>query len=289
MNDQMQEKNWTPPAKIEELLEKLQPNFNSLNSSTSGARIQKALPVGRAPIQLYSDATPNGNKVSIMLEELQVEYDAHTINLKEGEQFTSGFVEINPNSKIPALIDKEGPEGKPIYLFESAAIVLYLAEKYGKYLPKDPSLKYQVYNWIFWQMGGLGPTVGQLGHFLYSVPPNLTEAKDYGVARYGMETQRLLHVLETHLKGREFMVGDEFTIADIIVFPWANSLRNGTDHPSGINAKNFLSIEQNYPSVVAWVDRMNERHGFQRGLMVNKVDGPGKPWLNPNKDEAVST
>jgi len=276
-----EKKVWSPPPKIEDLFEKLAGNkWTGINRPTSGARSEKELPVGSAAIQLYSLGTPNGQKVTILLEELGVDYDAHTIVISNSDQFTSGFVAVNPNSKIPALVDKNGPGGKPIHLFESGSIVLYLAEKFGKFLPTDPALKYQVQNWIFWQMAGQGPFAGQFGHFFAYAPEDQLQARDYGVARYGMETQRLLNVLETHLKGKQFIVGEELTIADIMIFPWFNGLASGRmQHSNGVKAGEFLSVEQNYPTVVAWANRLRERPGFQRGLQVNPFSGPAKPWL----------
>jgi len=279
-------KAWTPPPKIEDLFSQLAGNaFSTMNRNTSGARTEKALPVGNAPLQLYSLATPNGIKVAIMLEELGVDYDAYTINIGAGDQFTSGFVEVNPNSKIPALVDKEGPDGKPINLFESGSIVLYLAEKYKKFLPSSPALRYEVMNWVFWQMGGQGPFTGQYGHFMVYAPPEKCETRDYGVSRYGMETQRLMHVLETHLKGKEYIVGNELTIADIMIFPWANQLRTGYNHSGGVKTNDFMSVDSNYPNVVAWAEKLKQRPGFQRGMKVNGWSGPAKPWLEEDKQK----
>jgi len=280
---------WTPPPKIEELFEKVLTGnaFAGINRNTSGVRSEKPLASGTASLQLYSLGTPNGQKVSIMLEELGVDYDAHTIDILHEEQFTSGFVEVNPNSKIPALVDKEGPDGKPINLFESGSIVLYLAEKYQKFLPTSPTLKYQVLNWVFWQMGGQGPFAGQYGHYMVYAPADRGQARDYGVSRYGMESQRLLHVLETQLKGRDYIVGDHLTIADIMIFPWANQLRNGYNHSSGVTSKEFLSVETNYPNVIRWADALKNRPGFQRGLQVNPFKGPAKPFLEKSDKSSL--
>ncbi|KNC75048.1 hypothetical protein SARC_12418 [Sphaeroforma arctica JP610] len=197
---------WTPPSKIEDLYKNADGNkFASINAPTAGARDDVELPKGESPIQLYSLATPNGIKASIMLEELSeagvLKYDAHKIDISKGEQFHKGFVDINPNSKIPCMLDGEGPDGKPIHLFESASIVLYLAEKYNMFLPSDPRLKAEVMNWIFWQMAGQGPMTGNFGHFMVYAPADKGAARDYGVARYGMEVQRLSDVLEKHLAG----------------------------------------------------------------------------------------
>ncbi|KAJ3337600.1 hypothetical protein HDU93_000796 [Gonapodya sp. JEL0774] len=208
---------WTPPKKIEELFAATSGNmFASVNAPTAGARTVESLPVGDAPLQLYSLATPNGQKVGIMLEELAeagvegAEYDAFVIQLN-GPQFTSGFVGVNPNSKIPALVDTKPLDGKePINLFESGSIVLYLAEKYKKFIPEDVRKKAEVMNWVFWQMAGM----------VYA-PADKVEARNYGVARYGMEVLRLCDVLEHHLAdGRTYLLGDEYSIADIMIFPW---------------------------------------------------------------------
>ena len=218
-----------------------------------------------------------GQKVSILLEELGIDYDAHFINIMKGDQFTSGFVAVNPNSKIPALQDKEGPGGAPIHVFESASIMMYLAEKFGRFYPQDPRLKAEVLNWLFWQMSGLGPMCGNFGHFMVYAPADKVEARDYGVGRYGMEVQRLLSVLDQHLASRTYLVGEEFTIADMASFPWVHQLLKGYKHPSGIDANGFLSVEK-YTNVIAWVERIRERPAVQRGLTVC-TNGHGKPWL----------
>ena len=183
---------------------------------------------------------------------------------------------MNPNSKIPAVVDKEGINGKSINLFESASIVIYFAEKYGKFIPSDPALRYEALNWVFWQMAGQGPMTGNFGHFMVYAPPDKIETRNYGVARYGMETQRLLSVLDNHLNGREFIVGDEYSIADIVIFPWFHHLRVGYKHPSGISAKDFLSIDL-YSNANKWADRVLARPAVQRGITVCS-QGVGKPW-----------
>jgi len=211
---------WTPPAKIEELYAATAGNqFASINRPTAGSRTEQALPDGGSPFQLYSLATPNGIKVGIILEELGIDYDAHFINIGKGEQFNSGFVAVNPNSKIPCALDKDGPDGQPIFLFESAAIVMYLAEKYNRFLPTNVRLRQEVMNWVFWQMAGQGPMTGNYGHFMVYAPADKVETRNYGVARYGMEVQRLCSVLENHLEGRTYIVGEEYSIADIVVCP----------------------------------------------------------------------
>lgn len=274
---------WVPPEKIEELFAKTSGNqFASINSPVAGARTQQDLPDGPSPIQLYSLGTPNGQKVSIMLEELGIDYDAHFINIGKGDQFTSGFVSVNPNSKIPAMTDKDGPGGSPINVFESASIMIYLAEKYGRFIPNDFRARTEVMNWLFWQMGGLGPMCGNFGHFMVYAPGDKIETRDYGAARYGMEVQRLLSVLDQHLAGKTYMVNEEYTVADMASFPWVNQLLIGYKHPSGIDAKGFLSVEK-YTNVLAWVERIRERPAVKRGLVVC-TNGQGKPWLHETTD-----
>lgn len=268
---------WSPPAKIEEIFGKLSNNkFASINSPVAGARSTADLPVGNANLQLYSLGTPNGQKVSILLEELGVDYDAHVINIGTGEQFTSGFVSVNPNSKIPALVDRNGPDGHPVNLFESGSIMIYLAEKFDRFIPHDPHLRAEMMNWVFWQMAGFGPMCGNFGHFMVYAPPDQIQARDYGVGRYGMEVQRLCSVLDQHLAGRQYMVGEQYTIADMIILPWFNQLMIGYKHPSGINAREFLSIDQ-YKNAIAWTERLLAREEVKRGLTVC-TNGKGKPW-----------
>ncbi|GAX80767.1 hypothetical protein CEUSTIGMA_g8202.t1 [Chlamydomonas eustigma] len=274
---------WAPPAKIEEIFAKTAGNnFSAINAPTAGARTTQDLPVGSAPLQLYSLGTPNGHKVSILLEELGVDYDAYIINIVKGEQFTSGFVAVNPNSKIPALLDKEGPDGKPINLFESGSIVLYLAEKYKRFMPTDPRLRVECLNWVFWQMAGQGPMTGNFGHFMVYAPADKIEARDYGVARFGMEVQRLCSVLDQHLAGRQYMVGEEYSIADIAIFPWFNQICTGYKHASGIDANGFLTASQ-YKNVQAWRERILARPAVARGLTVCGFSGVAKPWLEEKK------
>jgi len=204
------------------------------------------------------------------------------INIGKGDQFTSGFVAVNPNSKIPALVDRDGPGGQPIELFESGSINLYLAEKYNQFIPSDLRLRAEVLNWIFWQMGGQGPMTGNFGHFFVYAPPDKLETRNYGVARYGMEVQRLWSVLDRHLEGKTYLVGEEYTLADIVCFPWAHMLRLAYKHESGIKAGDFLSIEQ-YKNVGAWIERILVRPAVVRGLSVCNWDGVAKPWLVEKK------
>ena len=280
-----EKKDWVPPAIIEDLFAATGGNqFAAINSPKSGARDDKEVPTGSAPIQLYSLGTPNGIKVSILLEELEelglLSYDAHTINIGKGEQFSAGFTRINPNGKIPCAVDLEGPGGEPIHLFESAGICLYFTEKYDRFLPKDFRLKTEVMNWVFWQMGGQGPFCGQFGHFFVYAPGDKFETREYGTARYGMEVQRLMDVMDKHLHGKSYLVGEEYTLADIICYPWVRQIRIGYPHKSGIKANEFLSIDK-YSNLLAWADRIAARPAVVRGVQVNgwsDANSP-KPWL----------
>ena len=193
-------------------------------------------------------------------------------------QFESGFVAANPNSKIPAAVDHNGPDGKPIRLFESASILLYLAEKYAKFIPAEARARQECYNWLFWQMAGQGPMTGNFGHFMVYAPAEKTEARDYGVARYGMEVQRLCSVLDQHLAKNEFMAGSEYSIADMACLPWFQTIRNPKTykHSSGPSAATFLSVER-YSNVTAWADKLMSRPQVQRGMAVCRKHG--KPWL----------
>jgi len=275
---------WAPPPKIEDIFANAAGNkFAAINSPTAGARVEKELPDGPAAIQLYSLATPNGQKVSILLEELGVEYDAYVINIGTGDQFTSGFVSVNPNSKIPAAVDKQGPDGQPISLFESGSIVWYFAEKFNRFLPTNPRHRTECMNWVFWQMGGQGPMGGNFGHFMVYAPADKVETRNYGVARYGMEVQRLCSVLDRHLEGRTYMVGEEYSVADIMIYPWFNQLLVGYAHASGVTANDFLTMSQ-YTNANAWAKRISERPAVQRGMTVCKWGGVAKPWLEEKKE-----
>lgn len=201
------------------------------------------------------------------------------INIGTGEQFTSGFVGVNPNSKIPAAVDRDGPGGQPISLFESGSIVLYFAEKFQKFLPIDARLKAEAMNWVMWQMGGQGPMTGNFGHFMVYAPADKVETRNYGVARYGMEVQRLCSVLDRHLAGRTYMVGEEYSVADIMIYPWFHQLLTGYQHSSGASAADFLSASQ-YTNAAAWAQRISERPAVQRGMTVCKWGATtAKPWL----------
>ncbi|MFL0671985.1 MAG: glutathione-dependent disulfide-bond oxidoreductase [Erythrobacter sp.] len=244
--------------------------FASINRPTAGAREERDLPVGAHPFQLYSLATPNGVKVTIMLEELLAlghagaEYDAWTINIGQGEQFTSGFVGVNPNSKIPALLDRSDPQA-PFRVFESGAILLHLAEKFGAFLPTDAAARAEVMSWVFWQVAS-GPFIGGgFGHF-YAYAP---EKYEYPINRYAMETKRIFDVSDKRLATSRFLAGDDYTIADIANFPWLAPFTTGEIYN---DARTFLSIDD-YTHVKRWVDEIAARPAVQRGRIVNKTWG----------------
>ena len=243
--------------------------FASINRPTSGAREARELPVGEHPFQLYSLGTPNGVKATIMLEELLergnagAEYDAWLINIGEGDQFTSGFVDINPNSKIPALVDRSGPE--PFRIFESGAILVHLAEKFGAFLPVDPAKRAETFSWLFWQVG-TGPFIGGgFGHFFNYAPEKI----EYAINRYAMETKRIFDVADKRLEKSRFLAGDEYTIADIANYPWLAPFIYGSIYNE---ARTFLSIHE-YTHVERWVREISERPGVKRGRIVNKTWG----------------
>lgn len=242
--------------------------FASINRPVAGPTHEKELPVGEHPLQLYSVATPNGVKVTVLLEELlalgkDAEYDAWLINILEGDQFSSGFVAVNPNSKIPALLDRGATP--PIRVFESGAILVYLAEKFGAFLPTAPAARAECLSWLFWQMGA-GPFLGGgFGHF-YAYAP---EKWEYPIDRYAMEVKRQLDVLDRNLAERRFLIGDEYTVADMAAFPWYGGLvlENLYD------AAEFLDV-QSYRHVVRWASEIRERPAVRRGIRVNKAWGP---------------
>jgi GSH-dependent disulfide-bond oxidoreductase len=243
--------------------------FANINRPTAGAREETELPVGAHPFQLYSLATPNGVKATIMLEELLeaghtgAEYDAWTINIGQGEQFGSGFVGINPNSKIPALLDRSGPA--PFRVFESGAILVHLAEKFGAFLPTEPQARAEVLSWVFWQVAS-GPFIGGgFGHF-YAYAP---EKYEYPINRYAMETKRIFDVADKRLGETRFLAGDEYTLADIANFPWLAPFTTGEIYN---DAKTFLSIDD-YKNVGRWVEEIAARPAVKRGRIVNKVWG----------------
>jgi GST-like protein len=242
--------------------------FASINRPVAGPTHEKALPRGQHPLQLYSLATPNGVKVTVMLEELLAaghtgaEYDAWLIRINEGEQFSSGFVAANPNSKIPALVDHSGPE--PIRVFESGAILMYLAEKFGAFLPTEPAKRAECLAWLFWQMGSAPFLGGGFGHF-YAYAPSKIE---YAIDRYAMEAKRQLDVLDRRLAESPYVAGDDYTIADMAIWPWYGVLVQGQLY----NAAEFLEV-QTYTHVQRWAEQIAARPAVQRGRMVNRTWG----------------
>lgn len=242
--------------------------FASINRPTAGPTHEKELPVGKHPLQLYSLATPNGVKVTIMLEELLAaghggaEYDAWLIKINEGDQFGSGFVDVNPNSKIPALLDRSGDA--PVRVFESGSILLYLAEKFGAFLPKDAAKRTETLNWLFWQMGA-GPLLGGgFGHFYAYAPEKI----EYAINRYAMEAKRQLDVLDRQLANNRFIAGDEYTIADMAIWPWYGGLVQGEIY----DAAEFLAVHE-YQHVNRWAKEVAARPAVIRGRKVNRVRG----------------
>jgi len=242
--------------------------FANINRPISGATHEKVLPVGDHPLQLYSLGTPNGVKVGIMLEELLAaghsgaEYDAWLINISEGDQFGSGFVAINPNSKIPAMMDHS--TDPPTRLFESGSILFYLAEKFGAFLPTEHHKRAETMNWLMWQMGSAPFVGGGFGHFYAYAPFKI----EYAINRYAMETKRQLHVLDTHLAKNEYMAGDEYTIADMAIWPWYGGLMSGT-----YDAREFLAVDE-YTNFLRWVELVGAREAVKRGRRVNTTFGP---------------
>jgi GSH-dependent disulfide-bond oxidoreductase len=252
--------------------------FASINRPIAGATHDKELPVGKHPLQLYSLATPNGQKVTIMLEELLAaghkgaEYDAWLIRI-DGNQFGSGFVAINPNSKIPAMMDRSGPE--PIRVFESGSILLYLAEKFGAFLPKDIKTRTECLSWLFWQMGSAPYLGGGFGHFYAYAPTKI----EYAINRFTMEVKRQLDVLDRRLADNEYLGGSEYSIADIAVWPWYGGLVKGLLYGGG----EFLSV-QDYKNVQRWTDQIAKRPAVKRGRIVNRVSGDPASQLHERHD-----
>jgi GST-like protein len=249
--------------------------FANINRPIAGATHDKELPVGRHPLQLYSLATPNGVKVTVMLEELLgaghsgAEYDAWLIRINEGDQFGSGFVAVNPNSKIPALLDRSGPE--PVRVFESGAILLHLAEKFGAFLPAGGTARAECLSWLFWQMGSAPFLGGGFGHFYAYAPTKI----EYAIDRYAMEVKRQLDVLDRHLADRPYLAGDDYTIADMAIWPWYGNLVKGLLYEAG----EFLQV-QDYTNVVRWTDAIAKRPAVQRGRMVNRAFGEPSSQLH---------
>ncbi|WP_426099183.1 glutathione-dependent disulfide-bond oxidoreductase [Providencia sp. PROV200] len=242
--------------------------FANINRPISGATHEKPLPIGKYPLQLYSLGTPNGQKVTIMLEELlalgikEAEYDAWLINIGEGDQFSSGFVEVNPNSKIPALVDRSGKE--PIRVFESGSILTYLAEKFSAFLPATQPERAETLSWLFWQMGSAPFAGGGFGHF-YAYAP---EKFEYPINRFAMETKRQLDVLDKRLAEHKYVAGDHYSIADIAIWPWYGALVKGWLY----DAAEFLSVHE-YKHVIRWADEVYARPAVQRGRRVNRLQG----------------
>jgi GST-like protein len=254
--------------------------FANINRPIAGPTHEKELPVGRHPLQLYSLGTPNGVKVTIMLEELLAlghegaEYDAWLIKISEGDQFSSGFVKVNPNSKIPALLDRSGP--KPIRVFESGSILVYLAEKFGAFLPTERAARAECLSWLFWQMGSAPYVGGGFGHFYVYAPIKI----EYAIDRFAMEVKRQFDVLDRRLAETEYIAGDSYTIADIAIFPWYGGLAKGWAYGS---AAEFLSL-QDYKNVQRWVDTLLARPALQRGRMVNRTYGEPSSQLHERHD-----
>jgi GST-like protein len=253
--------------------------FANINRPIAGPTHDQDLPIGRHPLQLYSLATPNGVKVTVMLEELLAlghagaEYDAWLIKIRDGEQFGSGFVAVNPNSKIPALMDRSGP--KPIRVFESGAILLYLAEKFGAFLPTEAAARAECLSWLFWQMGSAPYLGGGFGHFYAYAPIKI----EYAIDRFAMEAKRQLDVLDRRLAETAYLAGDAYTIADMAVWPWYGGLVKGWIY----EAAEFLSV-QDYRNVRRWADAVGERPAVQRGRMVNRMVGDPASQLHERHD-----
>ena len=253
--------------------------FASINRPVAGPTHEKVLPVGKHPLQLYSLATPNGVKVTVMLEELLAlghpgaEYDAWLIRIQDGDQFGSGFVEVNPNSKIPALVDRSGPY--PIRVFESGAILMYLAEKFGAFLPQDTARRAECLSWLFWQMGSAPFVGGGFGHFYAYAPTKI----EYAIDRYAMETKRQLDVLNRRLAEVPFIAGDDYTIADMAAWPWYGGMVLGQLY----GAAEFLQVRE-YRHVVRWAEQVAARPAVQRGRMVNRLTGPLAEQLHERHD-----
>ena len=254
-------------------------SFANINRPIAGPTHDKELPVGRHPLQLYSLGTPNGVKVTVLLEELLAlghagaEYDAWLIRISDGDQFGSGFVAVNPNSKIPALLDRSGPA--PIRIFESGAILLYLAEKFGAFLPVEIGARAECLSWLFWQIGSAPYLGGGFGHFYAYAPAKI----EYAIDRFAMEVKRQLDVLDRRLSESEYLAGSDYTIADIAVWPWYGGLAKGLIYGAG----EFLQV-QDYKNVQRWADLIGARPAVQRGRMVNRTSGEPSGQLHERHD-----
>ena len=253
--------------------------FASINRPIAGPTHERELPVGRHPLQLYSLGTPNGVKVTVMLEELLslghqgAQYDAWLIRINDGDQFSTGFVRVNPNSKIPALVDRSGPT--PIRVFESGSILVYLAEKFGAFLPSERAPRAECLSWLFWQMGSAPYLGGGFGHFYAYAPTKI----EYAIDRFAMEVKRQLDVLDRCLADTEYIAGNTYTIADMAIFPWYGGLAKGWAY----GAAEFLSV-QDYKNVQRWADTLLERPAVRRGRMVNRITGEPSSQLHERHD-----
>lgn len=269
----MSEATYVPP-RIWQWEQETDGQFASINRPISGLTHEAALPVGQHPLQLYSMGTPNGQKVTIMLEELlalgveEAEYDAFMISIMEGAQFSSGFVEINPNSKIPALVDRSGAES--VRIFESGAILLYLARKFCRFLPQDIIGETETLNWLFWLQGSAPYLGGGFGHFYAYAPTKI----QYAIDRFTMETKRQLDVLDKRLAAQPYLAGEEYSIADIATWPWYGNLVLGRQY----GAAEFLNVAQ-YQHVQRWAQELDARPAVKRGRIVNRSSGDGEPML----------
>jgi len=253
--------------------------FANINRPVAGPTHEKELPRGKHPLQLYSLATPNGVKVTVMLEELLAaghagaEYDAWLVRINTGDQFGSGFVDVNPNSKIPALLDCSGP--KPVRVFESGSILLYLAEKFGAFVPSEPALRAECLSWLFWQMGSAPFLGGGFGHFYNYAPTKI----EYAIDRFAMEAKRQMDVLDRRLAESAYVGGDEYTIADMAIWPWYGVLARGQLYEAG----EFLQVSE-YTHVQRWAEEIANRPAVKRGRMVNRVSGPLEDQLHERHD-----
>tara|TARA_B100000530_G_scaffold242863_1_gene158668 strand:- start:414 stop:1286 length:873 start_codon:yes stop_codon:yes gene_type:complete len=272
--------NYIPP-KVWEYEANNMSTFSKTNRPIAGSTHEKMLPVGKHPLQLYSLATPNGVKVTILLEELielgeeGAEYDAHLIRISEGDQFGSGFVDINPNSKIPALVDRSGDV--PLRVFESGAILLYLAEKFNLFIPNNHSSRTECLSWLFWQMGSAPYLGGGFGHFYHYA----NEKIKYPIDRFAMEVKRQLDVLNKHLDGKEYMVAEEYTIADIAIWPWYGLVALGTQYDAG----EFLQVDK-YKNVVKWAKNIGSRPTVERARMINRITGDEMEQVEERHDKS---
>src|ERR1700757_1492850 len=267
------------PPKVWTWIKESGGRFASINRPIAGTTHEHELPVGLHPLQLYSLGTPNGVKVTVMLEELLAlghagaEYDAWLIKIGDGDQFGSGFVSVNPNSKIPALLDRSGPE--PIGVFESGAILMYLAEKFGAFLPSETAARAECLSWLFWQMGSAPYLGGGFGHFYAYAPTKI----EYAIDRFAMEVKRLLDVLDKQLADNEYLGGSEYSIADIAVWPWYGGLAKGWLY----GAAEFLQV-QDYTNLQRWADVIAKRPAVKRGRMVNRISGDPASQLHERHD-----